>query len=153
MTTDPNFPPPGDIPPPRPHQPNAPNVKAAAIAMIIYNGLSVVGGIASALTMTAMRAWMHELAKNQPELNEMDKVFDNPLYNLLNIGGAALAAVALLGSFLMLRKKAYPLALAGAVITMINPGGCCCCLIGTGIGIWALVGLLNEQTKADFRDV
>ena len=151
MTTDPNFPPPGEIPPPRPHQPNAPNLRAAAIAMIVYNALSVAGGIGSALTMTVMRAWLHELAKGQPEMNELDKVFDNPLYNLMNIGGAALAAVALVGSVLMLRKKAYPMAFVAVVVTMINPGGCCCCLIGTGIGIWAMMALLNEQTKADFR--
>ena len=46
----------------------------------------------------------------------------------------------------------YNLAMAGTILAMIP---CCttwgCCLVGTPVGIWALVVLMDPQVKAAFR--
>ena len=52
----------------------------------------------------------------------------------------------------MLSLRAYGLAVAASVITAIPCISCsACCGLGEGIGIWALVVLLNNDVRAAFR--
>ncbi len=58
----------------------------------------------------------------------------------------------LVGAATMLRLRAYALSVIGAVAAAIPCISCsACCGLGEGIGIWALVVLMNEEVKAAFR--
>jgi hypothetical protein len=70
-------------------------------------------------------------------------------------GGALAMAVSLitaLGAIRMMMLKSYGLAVIAAVLAAIpcvSPGACC--LLGEGVGIWALVILLNPEVRSAFR--
>lgn len=66
-------------------------------------------------------------------------------------GGLSLIfyAVVIFGAMKMKELENYPLAMASAVLALLPCSFCC--LLGTPIGIWALVVLLNEEVKTAFR--
>src|SRR5262249_24515913 len=50
----------------------------------------------------------------------------------------------------MFRGRTYGLAMAGAILAMINIGNLCCCL-GLPFGIWALIVLVRPEVRAAFE--
>ncbi len=77
------------------------------------------------------------------------------LMSRLFLGWGAVVVVAglvtIFGGFQMMQHRAYGLAVAAAVLAAIpflSLAGCC--LLGIGIGIWALVVLFNSDVKATF---
>jgi hypothetical protein len=81
------------------------------------------------------------------------------ILNLYVYGGYAEGVLGLLTSLLaivggarMLVLKSYGLAVFASVVTAIPCISCsACCGLGSGIGIWALVVLLNNDVRAAFR--
>lgn len=65
--------------------------------------------------------------------------------------GLALAIVVLLGAIRMKNMQSYGLAMTAAILSIIPCTSPCCFLIGTPIGIWALVVLNDPAVKAAFR--
>jgi hypothetical protein len=66
--------------------------------------------------------------------------------------GVFVSLLTILGAVCMMRQRLYGLALMVAVLTAIpciSPVACC--LIGEGIGVWALVVLLSPEVKAAFH--
>ncbi|HZV06823.1 MAG TPA: hypothetical protein VE999_17200, partial [Gemmataceae bacterium] len=58
----------------------------------------------------------------------------------------------ILGGIRMLSLKSYALSVCGAVSAMVPCLSCmACCGVGEGIGIWALVVLLNPDVKSAFQ--
>ena len=60
--------------------------------------------------------------------------------------------VVLLGGVGMIRSRWYGLCMVASIVAAIpcvSPTGCCC--IGNGVGIWALVVLLNPDVRSVFR--
>jgi hypothetical protein len=56
-----------------------------------------------------------------------------------------------IGGVFMMQRKAYGFAITSSVICMLPCVTICgCCLIGEGIGIWALVVLLSHDIKQLF---
>jgi hypothetical protein len=66
------------------------------------------------------------------------------------IVGLAVSGLIIYGGLSMKALRAYPLAVATAVVAMI-PCLSPCCLLGLPIGIWALAVLLRPEVKAAFR--
>jgi hypothetical protein len=66
--------------------------------------------------------------------------------------GLLCAALTIVGGIKMRSLQSRGLALTGAIVAMIpciSATGCCG--VGEGIGIWALVVLMNAEVKAAFR--
>jgi hypothetical protein len=119
-----------------------------------------VGFSASKMPTEELRAQMQ---KQQPKnLEEMEKA-GWKMQDIQNMylygggGGGCLAAVLaipiILGGIVMCMRKAYGLAVTGAILSAIpclSPSACPC-LFGMAIGIWALIVLLNADVKAAFH--
>ena len=64
----------------------------------------------------------------------------------------AVGGLIVFGGVQMLKQRSYGLAMAASILTMLPCLTCLgCCGVGEGIGIWALVVLLNEDVKRSFR--
>ena len=61
------------------------------------------------------------------------------------------ALLNIIGGIQMLRLRSYGLALFASILAAIPCISCsACCGLGEGIGIWALVVLLNPEVRAAF---
>jgi amino acid transporter len=70
----------------------------------------------------------------------------------LMFGGIIATILTLVGGIRMMAMRNYALGVVGAVAAIIPCVSCsACCGLGEGIGIWALVVLLNEQVRSAFR--
>ncbi len=66
--------------------------------------------------------------------------------------GLVSAILAIIAGVRMLSLKSYGFAVFASVLVAIPCISCSgCCGVGEGIGIWALVILMNEEVKAAFR--
>jgi hypothetical protein len=64
--------------------------------------------------------------------------------------GLVLGLVTLLGAVQMLRLRTWWLALAGAIVAMVN-FPVCCCTGGLPVAVWALIVLLLPYVKPSFE--
>jgi hypothetical protein len=164
-------PPPGDFSPGLPPGPDrreiALRTSPPAVGLIIVGILNVLGALASAGLGTVyknMPAEEFERQMRQQNPNDFAKmqqagwtgrrVLDFCFYT--GVGGGAVAAffalLTVLGGIRMLALKSYGLAVTAAVVTAIpciSPSACC--LLGEGIGIWALVVLLSPDVRSAFQ--
>jgi len=69
------------------------------------------------------------------------------LIAILGIAGGAFAIFAMTK---MKNSESYSLAMAGVIVSMVPCVGPCC-FLGTCVGIWPLVVLMDEQVKASFK--
>lgn len=89
------------------------------------------------------------MADKSPEEMKSQALAISWPWTVLSILGSILS---LLGAVSMLRLRAYTLSILGSVAAVIPCVSCtACCGLGEGIGIWALVVLMNEEVKAAFR--
>lgn len=133
-------------------------VAAPAIALIVTGILNVLGAIY--FLFNGIFVSNVDLSANLPpgadpaQLEGMKTglAIAGPLYIGLGIVALLCSIVVILGAVKMKGLKSYGLAMTAAVLTMI-PGlsPLACCLIGLGIGIWALIVLLNADVKSAFR--
>ena len=137
-------------------------VMAPAIALLCvagFNGLYTLSQFKE-LILGRSRAEQEQLEKivndeNAPELmrNAVRRIIDGTpgkwfaaLISLLfSIGIAG-------GGIATLRMQMFPLALAGAVMSVIPCATIMgCCGVGQGVGIWAIVVLANPEVRSWFR--
>lgn len=126
-------------------------IKAVGITLVVYNALSIVSGIFGVLMLKVVQQMMEEMAKKDPNVKPVAELYQQPWIGASNWVGLVLSILALIGSINLLRGRNYGLALTGAIVTMVNPGGACCCFIGTAFGIWALVVMLKPEVQAIFN--
>ena len=85
----------------------------------------------------------------------------NPYYAQYGAGnpiaGIAVAVVGICGGafaiYAMIKMKnseSYSMAMAGVIVSMVPCVGPCC-FLGTCVGIWPLVVLMDDQVKASFK--
>ncbi len=105
---------------------------APAIVLIVLSSLGLV------FCLIGFAVFIVELANNQ--------------FNEDSVGGAiglgvfgGLAVTTLIGSISMLRMRGYALSLIGAIASIVM--GLLCCLLPAGIGIWALIVLVDPHVK------
>ena len=153
MTDSPGFPPPpSHDPPPPPIEVASPQVlKPVGITLVVYNSLSICQSLFSVAALGAVQKMIAEMAKQDPQMKPAADLYNQPWLGAMNWVGLFLGIIALVGSIQLLRGRNYGLAMTGAIVTLINPGGACCCLFGIGFGIWALVVLLKPEAQAVFN--
>jgi hypothetical protein len=49
----------------------------------------------------------------------------------------------------MMKLKSWGMGVAGAILSMLNFGGCCC-VLGIPVGIWSLMVLLSPDAMSIF---
>jgi hypothetical protein len=171
----PELPPPGpDYSPDLPPVPGVSTREAArqrvrlpAIFLIVVAVLNLLGALASfGLGFTFSRMPPAELEKQAErqnpgqwqELKKQGYTAQDLIkwYTYAGFGGAGVnilsALVAILGGVRMLQLKSYGLAVFASVLAALPILSCMgCCGIGEGIGIWAIVVLLNPDVRAAFQ--
>jgi hypothetical protein len=101
-----------------------------------------------------------ELAKDPSSRDLLQKGFTPDQIKLLAagvylVGGAAAlitAIITIVAGLKMRALQSYALVVIGCLLTVIpclSPAGCCG--LGEGIGIWALIVLMNPEVKSAFR--
>jgi hypothetical protein len=148
--TDPNFPPPGDPGMPYQEARKPSPLQPVAITMVVYNALSLLTSLGNVVGLGFVAKMMAEQAKAQPEMKAVADIYAAPWMMYIVLGGAVISVIALVGSIFMLTRKSYAMAMIGAIVTIISPGGCCC-LVGMGVGIWSLVVLMKDEVQAEFK--
>jgi predicted Zn finger-like uncharacterized protein len=63
---------------------------------------------------------------------------------------SVLGLLIMVAAIQMMRRRTYGLAMAGAILAMVNISNCCC-VLGLPFGIWALVVLARPEVKAAFE--
>lgn len=128
---------------------NRAKVQAPAIALIVCGALSLVASIYGAVN--ALVSQVPPIPPDTPELAvQMLKGTVGPLAAGIQAVFVFIGLFILFGGFQMLRIKTWGVALAAAIVSIINVGSCCC-IIGMPIGIWALVILLMGDVKRAFE--
>jgi predicted Zn finger-like uncharacterized protein len=78
---------------------------------------------------------------------------DTPPLGLVLVMHGTFLLISLLtvvGAIQMIRRRTFGLAMAGAIVAMININSLCCCL-GLPFGIWALVVLVRPDVRELFQ--
>ena len=126
-------------------------VQGPGIALIVYGVLQILFSCCVSLA--------NILSLVSGASAEMAEVYSlmGPAAGLISGGGGLVMAVPALliscvivfGGVKMKKLQSHSMAMAGAVCAMLPCSGCCC--IGLGIGIWALMTLMNDEVKAAFQ--
>jgi hypothetical protein len=142
-------------------------VQGPAIGLIIVGVVNlllalVAGGFGAIYARTPPEIFEEVLEKQQPaNMNQLKQsgITVRGLLQFYTYGGFGEGALGLLTAILavvagarMLALRSYGLAVFTSVLVAIPCISCSgCCGLGEGIGIWALVVLLNEEVKMAFR--
>ncbi len=132
-------------------------IKAPGIALLVVGILDVLHGIFSIVMNLVMpqQANAADLADAPPEMAEFLNFMNEsgPMFNIgLGLLWIILSGLMILGAIKFMQLKSYGLAMTATIIAMIPCTGVMdCCIVEVGIGIWALVILLQATTKPMFR--
>jgi hypothetical protein len=66
------------------------------------------------------------------------------------VAGLVMSTIVLIGAIQMLRMRTFGVAVAGAIVAMLNLASYCC-LLGLPFGIWALVVLFRPEVRGNFE--
>lgn len=124
----------------------------------IFNILGAIYPIANGLlVLLASEDFLRQTMQNNPLIPKGQPVDLNTLrmggvfWLVVGIVMIILSIVTILGGVYMRSLKAYGLCVAAAVIACIPCiSAMACCGVGEGIGIWALIVLLNPEVRAAF---
>lgn len=89
----------------------------------------------------AVRQFIEQMNNNNPVIGA-----------IISLGMIAVGALIVFGGVQMLNQKMYGLAMTSAILCILPCVTCLgCCGVGEGIGIWALIVLMNEDVKRAFN--
>ena len=129
-------------------------VKPAAICMIAFGGLMSVLVLVSAV-MQMRSGGRQELPPNSPDwlvqINNMQGSMPAGVQWVMLLLSAIAAGLVVFGGIKFLRLQSRGLVMTGAILMMIPCFSSCCCVLGLGFGIWALVLLNKPEIQAEFR--
>ncbi|MCC6406312.1 MAG: hypothetical protein IT453_04030 [Planctomycetes bacterium] len=141
-------------------------VKAAGLAMIV-SGVSSVGLTLLAMLMNLLgdekteRENLRGLAKffGGMSADELERAYESSrtMSMVLSMGwlviGLGACAMIIYGGMRMYQMRQWPAAMAAAILLIVPclTPACCTCGLVSGIGVWALIVLLDAQTKAAFK--
>jgi hypothetical protein len=142
-------------------------VQGPAIGLIIVGVINLLlgllaGGVGAVYAAMPQDMLEQEVAKQNPAALQQLKQSGMSIRDIVNFyvyggfSGAALglvtAVLAIVAGVRMLSLKSYGFSVFTSVLLAIPIISCSgCCGLGEGIGIWALVVLMNEEVKAAFR--
>lgn len=132
-------------------------VKAPAIALIVLAALgeaaSLVGLASSALNKAMFGDVMQQMREQGEEIPPFLEAMlsgSSTLGLLLAIFNLCLWPIVAFGAIRMMQLRSRGLCLAAAVAAMVPTQ--CCCFLGIGFGIWALVVLNRDDVRAAFGE-
>ena len=125
-------------------------VNLPAIFIMVIAGISIffaVLGLVMNLLGTSMGAFLPPSSGADERVVQM---FSGGIGILLNLINVAINGFVLFGAMKMKKLESYTLSMIAVIVNGLPCSGCCCG-IGLGISIWALVVLLDNSVKAAFR--
>jgi hypothetical protein len=73
------------------------------------------------------------------------------VYGVYAVFLIAVSGFVIFAALRMMKLKSWPLALTASILVMIPCFSGYACLLGVPIGIWAIVVLVNAETRAAFQ--
>jgi hypothetical protein len=137
-------------------------VRTPGMLLMIYGIISVFLAVTSLgiyianpdIAVRPLYDWQQDMMKGQQGAQPLPPYEEyrdqQKLQGTISSGVSLLCSVLIfLGGSKMKNLQGYGLALTGSILSMIPCTNSCCC-IGTPLGIWALVVLLNSDVKLAF---
>jgi hypothetical protein len=122
-------------------------VMAPAIALIV---VGIVGLLGSFYNVFHAFTAKPVVDPNAPVfVQEMSKSATGPVAAVVQIVFVIVNLVIIAGASMMLRIQSWGMALTSTILAMVT-FGTCCCVVGSPVGIWSLVILLQPDVKAAF---
>lgn len=123
-------------------------LKGPAIALIVSHGVGVLALLLSFAYNLLVS--IGSLAMPTGDGSEVFGFFIGTFGMIFNCLALVATVVALVAAIMMLRMKSWGFSLTGAILSVI-PCLNGCCLLSMPFGIWAIVILMKDETKAAFR--
>jgi hypothetical protein len=138
------------------------------IFLIIVGVVNILGGgvgcfFGYATSQVPTEELQRQMEKQQPgNLKQMEQMgwTMKDIQNIYLYGGlggglvnVVVGLIIVLGGIMLWTRRAYALAVIGAILAALPVVSCsaCPCIFGMGIGIWALIVLFNSDVKAAFH--
>ena len=122
-------------------------VQGPAIALMVMGIVGVLAQLGS-LGMNLLGAGLGA-AGAQGGDDVMVHLFSGAVGMVANGVSVLFYGIVILGAVKMKELQSYPLAMAASILALLPCSFCC--LLGTPIGVWSLVVLLNQEVKSAFR--
>ena len=125
-------------------------VNLPAIFMIVISGISIAFallGLVLNLLGTSMGSFLPPSAGADERFVTL---FSGVFGIVLNLMSVAINGFVIFGALKMKRLEGYTMSMIAVIVNGLPCSGCCCGL-GLGVSIWALVVLLDNGVKAAFR--
>ncbi|HMO15915.1 MAG TPA: hypothetical protein PKD64_00050 [Pirellulaceae bacterium] len=141
----------------------AARVAIPAIIIIIYSLFSIVYAASTPFVGPIIQDALNDVIRGILPSEDARREFDaqmeqqrnNPFALAVNISTAVISIVffafIIFGAWQMKTLGNWGWALAASIMSIIPCG--CCCLIGTPVGIWALVIIVKPEIKQAFRSM
>jgi hypothetical protein len=137
--------------------PAPPKLMAPAVALV---AVGAINGLQSIYAVSRNLLGMNEGGQPPPNIQDNPELMEiyeamQPYQGMINITGSVLAllcaVVIILAGVQMFRRKMYPLCMTGSVLAAIPClSFLACCLVGEGVGLWAVIVLLQPDIKQSF---
>lgn len=111
------------------------------IGLIVIGVLGLVWGLFNFVVVLTHQPPPNQQNDTAYKLGYYGAGIVQPIWAMLSMGGGVA----------MLCRKGYPMAMTGAITTMVPCSLCCVTVLPLGFGIWALVTLLRPEIKRAFE--
>lgn len=125
-------------------------VSTPAIALMVMAGLTIATSLLGLLFNLFGLSVGSGMFGNLSQDERIGQLFAGGLGLVRGLIVIVVNVVALFGALRMKSLQSHALAIISAIIVAF-PCCSCCCIIGTPIGVWALIVLFDGQVKAAFR--
>lgn len=128
---------------------NLDQVNGPALALMIIAGIHLAS---SALFLVLQGVGITLISAQQiPEQPWVAQMMSGTLGVVMHLLGMAISGIIFYGGWKMKQLENHGLAVTSSILAIVPCTSPCCFLIGTPIGIWALVVLLKPEIKSAFR--
>lgn len=121
-----------------------------AIGLAVVAGLGLLSAAGSLLANAVQRAALQEQIASTPEQHRwmMELMLGTGVW-IVHGWALVMSSIALVGAISMMRGRSRGLGIVASIAVMLIPS-CCCCVAGIGVGVWALVVLMNAEVADAF---
>lgn len=121
-----------------------------AIGLAVVAGLGVLAAAGSLLANAVNFAATQEQIAAAPEQHRwiLELVASTGVW-IVHGWALVMCTIALVGAISVMRGRSRRLGIVASIAVMLIPS-CCCCVAGIGVGVWALVVLMNAEVADAF---